>query len=133
MEKKNLTHKFVWNMTDFMSLYPGDHERVLALLNYDHMKFEVNRDSSVEPSLSQMVKKAIQILSRNPKGFYLLVEGGRIDHGHHNSKAKQALTDFVAFDNAIATGLGMTSEENTLSVVTADHSHVFTIGGYSQR
>ncbi len=133
MESKNLTHKFVWNMTDFMGLNPDKYERVLALLNHDHMKFEVNRDPSVEPSISQMVKKAIQILSRNPKGFYLLVEGGRIDHGHHNGKAKQALTDFVAFDNAIATGLSMTDEEETLSVVTADHSHVFTIGGYNQR
>ena len=75
MKSKNLKHKFMWNMTDFMSLNPDQYDHVLALLSYDHLKFEVNRNPENEPSISQMVVKAIQMLSRNPKGFYLLVEG----------------------------------------------------------
>ncbi len=133
MRNANKQHKFVWNMTEFMALQPGQYDHILGLLNYDHMDFEVDRNAQEEPSLSQMVKKSIEILRRNPKGFYLLVEAGKIDHGHHNGKAKQALVDFVAFDEAIAEGLHMTDEADTLSVVTADHSHVFTIGGYNKR
>ena len=57
--------------------------------------------------------------------FYTYVKGGKIDHGHHNGKAKQALTDFVAFDVAIGEGLKLTDEKETLSVVSADHSHVY--------
>lgn len=71
------------------------------------------------------------ILMINKNNFAL--KGGRIDHGHHESKARKALEDFVAFDNSIGKALNLTSENDTLIVVTADHSHTFTIGGYSAR
>lgn len=58
---------------------------------------------------------------------------GRIDHGHHAGQAKYALTEAVEFDRAIARAAELTSELDTLSVVTADHSHVFSFGGYSYR
>lgn len=71
-----------------------------------------------------MTEKAIQILSKNPKGYFLLVEGGRIDHGHHDGTAKRALNEFVQFDKAIGRALELISLDNTHLVVTADHSHV---------
>ena len=49
------------------------------------------------------------------------------------SVARRALDDFVAFDQAIAKAKSMTNKEETLTVVTADHSHVFTMGGYAIR
>ena len=55
-------------------------------------------------------------------------QGGRIDHGHHEGKAKQALHEAVEMDQAIGQAGAMTSVEDTLTVVTADHSHVFTFG-----
>ena len=61
------------------------------------------------------------------------MKGGKIDHAHHSSNAFNALYDFVAFDKAIETGLSMTSKNDTMITVTADHSHVFTIGGYALR
>lgn len=60
-------------------------------------------------------------------------QGGRIDHGHHEGKAKQALHEAVEMDQAIGQAGTMTSLEDTLTVVTADHSHVFTFGGYTPR
>ena len=63
----------------------------------------------------------------------LLFQGGRIDHGHHEGKAKQALHEAVEMDRAIEQAGSMTSVEDTLTVVTADHSHVFTFGGYTPR
>ena len=63
----------------------------------------------------------------------ILNVGARIDHAHHDSKAKKALADTVAFDEAIKKAIELTNDEETLIVVTADHSHVFTMGGYTQR
>ena len=59
--------------------------------------------------------------------------GGRIDHAHHGTRAKLSLHDTVAFDDAIKKATEMTSLEDTLIVVTADHSHVMAIGGYPSR
>lgn len=58
---------------------------------------------------------------------------GRIDHGHHGGRASRALTETVQFDRAIERAAQLTSELDTLSVVTADHSHVFAFGGHAYR
>lgn len=57
-------------------------------------------------------------------------QGGRIDHAHHGTRAQLALGDTVAFSDAVQRALDLTSENDTMLVVTADHSHVFTISGY---
>jgi alkaline phosphatase len=61
------------------------------------------------------------------------LSGGRVDHGHHVSRAKLALTDALALEKAVEKAASMTSTDDTLIIVTADHSHVFTIGGYPTR
>ena len=71
--------------------------------------------------------------SPSPEAFASVSQGGRIDHGHHEGKAKQALHEAVEMDMAIGQAGTMTSLEDTLTVVTADHSHVFTFGGYTPR
>lgn len=55
------------------------------------------------------------------------------DHGHHASNAYRALHDVVAFDDAIKRAVDLTSDSDTLIIVTADHSHTFNMGGYSDR
>ena len=62
-----------------------------------------------------------------------MVAGGRIDHAHHDIVAKHALAEVVAFNEAVALANAMTDEQDTLIVVTADHSHTFTMGGYPSR
>ena len=96
-----------------------------------HMSYELDRDPAKEPSLSQMTTKAIDILSKNPNGYFLMVEGGRIDHALHGTNAKRALADTIAFDDAIKTALGKVDLSNTLVVVTADHDHTMAFNGYS--
>jgi alkaline phosphatase len=80
-----------------------------------------------------MTAKAIDILKKNKKGFYLMVEGGRIDHGHHAGNAYRALTDAIALSEAVKKAREMTNEQDTLIIVTADHSHTFVITGYPSR
>jgi alkaline phosphatase len=66
-------------------------------------------------------------------GFFLMVEGGRIDHGHHDGKAGYALLETVEFARAVEVALAKVDLDETLILVTADHSHVLTIGGYPVR
>ncbi|CAF0976264.1 unnamed protein product [Brachionus calyciflorus] len=133
MITNNKTHKFISNASDFRSTNFSEYEHILGLLAFDHMSYEIERDDSLEPSLTEMTLKAIDLLKQNKNGYFLLVEGGRIDHGHHNNQAHKAIGDFVAFDEAIGHALKTVSLEDTLIVVTADHSHAFTIGGNSLR
>lgn len=64
--------------------------------------------------------------------FFLSVRG-RIDHGHHAGIAKLALTETVMFDRAVLRASQLTKKSETLTIVTADHSHVFTFGGNTPR
>lgn len=107
----------------------------MGLFNESHMHYEADRhnDTAGEPSLTQMTEKAIDILDNNQKGFFLMVESGRIDHGHHAGSAYSALTDTIEFSQAVQTAVNQTNPEDTLILVTADHSHVFTIAGYPKR
>jgi len=126
---------YVWNLQQFDAIDPQATDHLLGLFESDHMHFEADRaeDTAGEPSLGDMTRLAIEILARNPKGYFLLVEGGRIDHAHHDNNAYRALTDGIALADAVAVAEGMTSEDDTLIVVTADHSHTFTIAGYPTR
>ncbi|XP_040205618.1 alkaline phosphatase, tissue-nonspecific isozyme-like isoform X1 [Rana temporaria] len=131
--KKRPGSKYVWNKQGFDAVDETTTDYLMGLFEPKDMKYELSRDPSMDPSLAEMTEKAIKILSKNPKGFFLFVEGGRIDHGHHAGIARNSLTEAVEFDKAIRTAGQLTSESDTLTVVTADHSHVFTFGGYTDR
>ncbi len=62
-----------------------------------------------------------------------MVEAGRIDHGHHAGNAYRALTDTIELSKAVRTALKNVDLEETLIIVTADHSHTFNMAGYPQR
>ncbi|XP_018418848.1 PREDICTED: alkaline phosphatase-like [Nanorana parkeri] len=125
--------QYVWNKDQFNAVDEANTDYLMGLFEPKDMKYELNRDHSLDPSLAEMTEKAIKILRKNSNGFFLFVEGGRIDHGHHDTNAKNSLTEAVEFDKAIKIAGQMTSETDTLTVVTADHSHVFTFGGYGDR
>ncbi|MDX7855433.1 alkaline phosphatase [Aeromonas caviae] len=110
---------------------------LLGLFGSSHMKYDLDRPAS-EPSLAQMTLAAIKQLKDKEKGYFLMVEGGRIDHALHDTNAKRALQDTLAFDNAIQAAINEVKKtdpelKNTLIVVTADHDHTMTINGYSAK
>ena len=110
--------------------------KLIALFDFaqaqGHMSYNADRNPNLEPSLAEMTSKAIDILSKNPKGYFLMVEGGRIDHALHSTNARRALEDTVAFDDAIKAALGKVDLSNTLIVVTADHDHTMAFNGYGK-
>ncbi|XP_071805877.1 alkaline phosphatase, tissue-nonspecific isozyme-like [Asterias amurensis] len=133
--KDKTNSKYVWNLEQFKDVNPLETDNLLGLFEPSHMQFEGNRMNDVggEPSLSEMVEKAIEILQKDKDGFFLMVEGGRIDHAHHDGLAYHALHDTIAMDKAVAKAMSMTNEMETLFIVIADHSHVLSIGGAADR
>ncbi len=126
---------YVWNKSQFDSVDAAKTDHLLGLFEHSHMQFEHDRskDMAGEPSLGEMTAKALEVLQKNKKGFFLMVEGGRIDHAHHDTNAFRALTDTIAFAEAVRVAKRMTDRADTLIIVTADHSHVFTMAGYPTR
>ncbi len=126
---------FVWNKAQFDAIDPAKTRHLLGLFDRSHMAYEADRerDTGGEPSLAEMTAKALDILQRHDEGFFLMVEAGRIDHGHHAGNAYRALTDTIALSEAVKTALAKVDLDETLIIVTADHSHVFTIAGYPTR
>lgn len=126
---------YVMDQTGFDAIDTETTTKLFGLFNESHMSYEMDRANDIagEPSLSEMTKKAIDVLDNNDKGFFLTVESGRIDHGHHAGSAYNALTDTVEFAKAVQMAIDNTNPEETLILVTADHSHVFTIAGYPKR
>lgn len=130
----NSARKYIRNRDELLDLDANTKE-VLGMFYPDSFPYHLdilskNLQGSI-PTLSEMTSKAIDILSKDPKGFYLMVEGGLIDAGHHASQAKYALDETIEFSKAIETALGKVNLDETLIVVTADHSHTFSVSGYA--
>lgn len=126
---------YIWNKKDFDAVDVKKTKHLLGLFEYSHMQFESDRskDLAGEPSLTEMTTKAIDMLSQNKKGYFLMVEGGRIDHAHHYGNAFRALSDTVELSNAVRAAVQKVNLDDTLIIVTADHSHTFVIQGYPAR
>ncbi len=133
--KKYKDSAYVWNKQQFEAIDAKRTKHLLGLFEPSHMQYDFDRvkDKSGEPSLSEMTAKAIDVLSKNKNGFFLMVEAGRIDHAHHNGNAFRALTDAVELSNAVRAAESKINLDDTLIIVTADHSHTFMMAGYPIR
>nr|CDS27094.1 alkaline phosphatase [Hymenolepis microstoma] len=134
MQRLGRRAKFVNDSREFVKTRFDDVDYLLGLLAPSHMDFEVDRKPG-EASIVNMTTTAIEILSRQPNGFFLFVEGARIDHAHHGNLGKQvkSLIDMLAFEEAIREGVKMVNLEETLVILTADHSHSFHLVGEPSR
>ncbi|EED34392.1 alkaline phosphatase, tissue-nonspecific isozyme [Luminiphilus syltensis NOR5-1B] len=121
--------------------YVSDRETLLAapptgplfgLFSDSHMNYEGDRPDA-QPSLTDMTLAALERLVKNTNGFFLMVEGGRIDHAHHAGNAAGALGETIELARAVKAAVERLDPANTLIIVTADHSHTLTMGGYPRR
>lgn len=128
-------HRFVWNRAGFDAITPSADAKILALFEPSHMQYEADRgaDAGGEPSLAEMTVKAIDSLSHDKDGYFLMVEAGRIDHAHHGGNAARALRDTQMLSEAVAAAVGRVNPKDTLIIVTADHGHTLSIQGYPAR
>ncbi|XP_067004529.1 alkaline phosphatase [Anabrus simplex] len=130
-KRRGLRCQYVWNRSQLEDVDPARIDHLLGLFAYSHLDFEADRDPSPtgDPSLANMTVAALKVLLRNPKGFFLFVEGGRIDHAHHYNNAYRALDETLSLEAALLAAMQMVDLSETLLVLTADHSHVLTMGG----
>ncbi|CAG0917713.1 unnamed protein product [Notodromas monacha] len=112
---------------DFVGLFANSH------MPYVYEKDASTTQKEIFPTLPEMTRKAIEILQSDGKGFALLVEGGRIDTAHHETRMNAALLEVLEMDEAVQVALSLTNPEETLIIVTADHSHTMSFGGYGAR
>ncbi len=96
--------------------------KILGLFNMGNMAYEIDRPKTAEPSLAEMTAKTLDVLTKNPKGFFVMIEGGRIDHAAHRNDAAATIRDTLAFDDAVGVALEFQRRDpDTLIIVTADH------------
>jgi len=97
------------------------------------MHYNMTANPEQEPTLTDMTSSAIKLLSRQPEGFFLFVEGGKIDLAHHKTRAHRALDETLELARAVQAAVDLTDPDDTLIVVTADHAHTMSISGYPTR
>jgi len=96
--------------------------KLLGLFNMSNMSFEIDRAATQEPSLAEMTRKTLEILSKSKSGFFAMIEGGRIDHAAHRNDAPATIRDTLAFDEAVGVAMDFVKKNPaTLLIVTADH------------
>lgn len=130
--KKN--KKVVKVREDLLAVDAKQTDYLLGLFGLgSHLKYHLQAEQervTNEPTLWEMTEKALEILSKNENGFFLFVEGGKIDLAHHDTFARAALRETIQFEETIRKVREKFSEEDTLIIVTADHSHTMSISGY---
>ncbi len=135
---KNKGYGVFKNDINAMRSYEGDN--MWALYGNSDMSYDIDRDPAKQPSLAEMTKIAIQKLSHNPNGFFLMVEGSKVDWAAHNNDVISMVTDFIAFDEACHEAFEFAKKDgNTAVIVVPDHGNSgISIGrrdqgDYSQR
>lgn len=107
-----------------------DEDKVWALFGQSEHPYDLDRDTTKIPSLAEMTEKAINILSKNENGFFLMVEGSKIDWAAHGNDGIACITEYLAFDKAVGIALDFAKKNGeTTIVVLPDHGNSgFTIG-----
>lgn len=104
--------------------------KVWALFKEMDLPYDLDRDAAEVPSLSEMTQKALDQLSRNENGFFLMVEGSKVDWTAHANDAVGCITEFLAFDKAVGTAIDFAKKNGeTAVIILPDHGNSgFTIG-----
>ena len=105
-------------------------DRMWALFGETAMEYDIDRDAEKEPSLAEMTKIAIEKLSANENGFFLMVEGSQVDWAAHSNDAVAIITEMLAFDKACGVALDFAKTNGeTVVVIVPDHGNSgFSIG-----
>lgn len=132
---RKLSFEVVQNNEELSRVNTDKVDYLLGLFANGHISMDWNREKGPkgQPSLEEMTVTALKILQKSKEGYLLVVEGGLIDYAHHRGHAAQALLETVRFSDAINATLKMVNKQDTLIIVTSDHSHSLSFNGYSDR
>ncbi|MHC4777031.1 MAG: alkaline phosphatase [Planctomycetota bacterium] len=104
----------------------ADGGRILGLFGYSALPYRIDLEADGQdrtvPSLREMASKALDVLSKNEKGFFLMVESGLIDWCGHDNDAGGLLHEMIRFDETLdAIRDWAEGRDDTLLIITADH------------
>jgi len=121
-EAKTLGYSVVSNLSEMEKVESG---KLLGLFASGNIPYRLDADPTVIPSLSDMTEKAIDLLYKDSNGFFLMVEGSRVDHASHNNDAASVVTELREFDDAVKVALDFYNKHprETLLIVTTDHDN----------
>ncbi|KAK4311817.1 hypothetical protein Pmani_016712 [Petrolisthes manimaculis] len=134
-ERQGEMTTYVTNTGELLNIDVNTTDNLIGLFAENTLPYHLDREEGSQgtPSLLQMTQAALAILSKGPRGFFLMVEAGHVDKGLHQNKAVKALEEVVQLDEAVSMALTTLNLEDTLILVTADHSHSLTLNGYPPR
>jgi alkaline phosphatase len=119
MQLETNGYSFVENRSELIG---ANSSNIIGLFAPNHFPYEISRKKEIIPSLSEMTTKAIEILSQDPNGFFLMVEGGRIDHGGHANNKTNVALETIEFHYAINTAISYSMvHDEVLLIITSDH------------
>ncbi|NLJ80609.1 MAG: alkaline phosphatase [Firmicutes bacterium] len=120
-EAMQMGYTYVSSREELLAVEITPDLKLIGLFMGENMSFELTRFST-EPTLTEMTKRALELVGQNPKGFFLMVEGSRIDHAGHTNSIPELIGDVLAFDQAVGAALEYAQNHpDTLLIVTADH------------
>ncbi|XP_049957900.1 membrane-bound alkaline phosphatase-like [Schistocerca serialis cubense] len=130
---RDATASYVWNRDQLLAVDTEKTDYLLGLFESSYMQYHLDADNATEPRLKELTEVAIKMLEKNRDGYFLFVEGGKIDVAHHSTLAHKALDEAIELSEAVRVAHELTDERDTLIVVTADHAHTMSLSGYAAR
>jgi len=123
---KSRGYACVTTVSELQAVDPSATPKLFGFFGSSILDYEIDRQNdaslSSQPDLAEMTRVALSILGRNPRGFFVMIEGGRIDHACHGHDIKASIYDTLAFDKAVKVGLEyQNTHPDVLVLVTADH------------
>ncbi len=114
-------YSLVTNLNELNNLNSNT-EKALGIFRQYNMPYEIDRDPTIDPSIVDMTKKALDLLSQKNNPFFVMIEGGRIDHGSHERNLTRTVIETIMFEHAVRVAKSFAEKEgNTILIVCADH------------
>ena len=124
MEKELVANGYNVYRNDLQGMRADKGEKMWALYGDKEMAYDLDRDPNQQPSIEEMTRKAIEKLSKDPDGFFLMVEGSKVDWAAHGNDPVGMATDFLAFDRACGAALEFARKNGeTAVVILPDHGN----------
>ena len=124
MEKYLLDNGYSVYKNDLKGMRADNKDKMWALYGDRDMAYDIDRNPEEQPSIEEMTRTAIQKLSKNDNGFFLMVEGSKVDWAAHANDPVAMTTDYLAFDRAVGAALEFARQNGeTTIIVTADHGN----------
>lgn len=123
----------VQNRNNLLNLNISKVSHIMGFFQSQHMDYYHTSNKQKQPTLEEMTEISLKFLSKNQKGYFIFIEGGKIDSANHANMVGLSIDETLEMEKAIQKARDITDPNETLIVVSSDHSHPLSIAGYPGR